>query len=30
MPTLRQRVDFSDEQIKAIELELNAWTDEWA
>jgi hypothetical protein len=29
MTTLRQRVDFSDEQIKAFELELNAWTDEW-
>jgi hypothetical protein len=24
-----QRVDVSDEQIKDVELELNAWTDEW-
>jgi hypothetical protein len=28
MTTLRQRVDFGDEQIKAVELELNAWTGE--
>jgi hypothetical protein len=29
MTTLRQRGHFSDDQIKAVELELNAWTDEW-
>jgi hypothetical protein len=29
MTTLRQRLDFSDKQIMAVELELNVWTDEW-
>jgi hypothetical protein len=28
MTTLRQRGDFSDNQIKTVKLELNAWTDE--
>jgi hypothetical protein len=29
MTTLRQKGDSSNNQIKAVELELNAWTDEW-
>jgi hypothetical protein len=29
MTTLGQRGDFSDDQIKAVKLELNAWNDEW-
>jgi hypothetical protein len=27
--TFRQRVDFGDEKIKAVKLELNAWNAEW-